>query len=50
MPEPPAFKPFVIQYQHEEDIVEIVETIRPLRISGVIPNAVSSPMRCMRRP
>ena len=40
MPEPPAFKPFVIQYQHEEDIVEIVETIRPLRISGVIPNAV----------
>lgn len=40
MPEPPAFKPFVIQYQQEEDIVEIVETIRPLRISGVIPNAV----------
>lgn len=40
MPEPPAFKPFVIQYEHEEDIVEIVETIRPLRINGVIPNAV----------
>ena len=40
MPAPPAFKPFVIQYQHEEDIVEIVETIRPLRINGIIPNAV----------
>jgi len=40
MPEPPAFKPFVIQYDHEEDIVEIVDTIRPLRINGVIPNAV----------
>jgi 4-cresol dehydrogenase (hydroxylating) flavoprotein subunit len=40
MPAPPAFKPFVIQYEHEEDIVEIVEIIRPLRISGVIPNAV----------
>lgn len=39
-PAPPAFKPFVIQYEQQEDIVEIVETIRPLRISGVIPNAV----------
>src|SRR5690606_32564601 len=39
-PAPPAYKPFVIQYEHEEDIVEIVETIRPLRISGVIPNAI----------
>ena len=40
MPAPPTFKPFVIQYENEDDIVEIVETIRPLRISGVIPNAV----------
>ena len=40
MPAPPAFKPFVIQYENEDDIVEIVETIRPLRISGVIPNAI----------
>ena len=40
MPAPPVFKPFVIQYQDEEDIVEIVETIRPLRINSVIPNAV----------
>jgi 4-cresol dehydrogenase (hydroxylating) len=40
MPAPPVFKPFVIQYQDEQDIVEIVETIRPLRINGIIPNAV----------
>lgn len=40
MPAPPAFKPFVIQYENEDDIVEIVETIEPLRISGVIPNAI----------
>ena len=40
MPAPPVYKPFAIQYQNEEDIVEIVETIRPLRINGVIPNAV----------
>lgn len=39
-PAPPVYKPFLIQFEHEEDIVEIVETIRPLRISGTIPNAV----------
>ncbi|MGQ9425561.1 FAD-binding oxidoreductase [Gilvimarinus sp. F26214L] len=39
-PAPPVYKPFLIQYQDEEDVVEIVETIRPLRISGTIPNAV----------
>jgi 4-cresol dehydrogenase (hydroxylating) flavoprotein subunit len=39
-PAPPVYKPFLIQFPHEEDIVEIVETIRPLRISGTIPNAV----------
>jgi 4-cresol dehydrogenase (hydroxylating) len=40
MPAPPAYKPFVIRYQNEEDIEEIVEIMRPLRINGVIPNAV----------
>src|SRR5690606_21461919 len=39
-PAPPVYKPFLIQYPHEEDIVEIVEIIRPLRLSGTIPNAV----------
>jgi 4-cresol dehydrogenase (hydroxylating) len=40
MPAPPVYKPFQIQYQDEGDIVEIVETIRPLRISGTIPNSI----------
>ncbi len=40
MPAPPVFKPFAILYDNEDDIVEIVETIRPLRISNTIPNAV----------
>ena len=39
-PAPPVYKPFLIQFDDEKDIVEIVETIRPLRINGVIPNAV----------
>ncbi|WP_253448514.1 FAD-binding oxidoreductase [Halomonas sp. Y3] len=40
MPEPPAYRPFLIQYPDPEDIEEIVEIMRPLRISQVIPNAV----------
>jgi 4-cresol dehydrogenase (hydroxylating) len=40
MPAPPAFKPFVVRFDADQDIVRIVETIRPLRIANVIPNAV----------
>ncbi len=40
MPRPPAYKPFVIRYEKESDIVGIVDTLRPLRIAAVIPNAV----------
>lgn len=39
MPEPPAYKPFGIRYESVEDIDLIVETLRPLRIAGIIPNA-----------
>jgi 4-cresol dehydrogenase (hydroxylating) len=40
MPKPPVFKPFEIQFPEETDIAEIVEFIRPLRITQVIPNSV----------
>lgn len=40
MPAPPAFKPFLVRYKDEKDVVEIVDTIRPLRIANIIPNAV----------
>ena len=39
MPEPPSYKPFCLSFPDEEDIVDIVETLRPLRISNIIPNA-----------
>lgn len=39
-PAPPVYKPFEIKFQNEDDIVAIVEAIRPLRISGVIQNSV----------
>jgi len=40
MPEPPAMKPFVVRYPNDTDISKCVETIRPLRISQIIPNGV----------
>lgn len=40
MPKPPVYKPFEIQFSEEEDISDIVEMIRPLRIAQVIPNSV----------
>ncbi|CAL8981799.1 4-cresol dehydrogenase [hydroxylating] flavoprotein subunit [Rhodoplanes serenus] len=40
MPAPPDFRPFVIRYDDEADIVTAVETLRPLRMANIIPNAV----------
>lgn len=40
MPAPPAFKPFVVRYGQEADIEKIIETIRPLRLAQIVPNAV----------
>lgn len=40
MPAPPAYKPFCIRFPDETDIADIVDTIRPLRISMIIPNAI----------
>jgi 4-cresol dehydrogenase (hydroxylating) flavoprotein subunit len=40
MPAPPAFKPFAVRFPEHTDIEKIVDTIRPLRIAMIIPNAV----------
>ncbi|MCL4684402.1 FAD-binding oxidoreductase [Myxococcota bacterium] len=40
MPKPPVFKPFEVIFENEADIVEIVDLLRPLRMSGTIPNSV----------
>ncbi len=41
MPAPPAFRPFIIRYEDDDDIELIVETLRPLKTGGVIPNATA---------
>jgi 4-cresol dehydrogenase (hydroxylating) flavoprotein subunit len=40
MPAPPAYKPFVVQYENMEDVAKITDTIRPFRMNNLIPNGV----------
>jgi 4-cresol dehydrogenase (hydroxylating) len=41
MAAPPAFRPFIIRYEEDDDISHIIETLRPMKTSGLIPNAVA---------
>ncbi|HSI57435.1 MAG TPA: FAD-binding oxidoreductase [Ideonella sp.] len=40
MHKPPVYKPFMIRYQNEADIDKIIDTLRGLRLSNIIPNVV----------
>jgi 4-cresol dehydrogenase (hydroxylating) len=40
MPAPPVYKPFVVRHRKMEDLPRIVDAMRPMRISNVIPNVV----------
>ena len=39
MPEPPGYSPYMVTFDKEEDLHQVIEIIRPLRINQVIPNA-----------
>ena len=41
MPEPPGYRPYLITFQREEDIEQVVEIVRPLRLGNVIQNAAT---------
>jgi 4-cresol dehydrogenase (hydroxylating) len=41
MPAPPAYKPFIIRYEEDGDIALAIETLRPLKTTGVIPNGAA---------
>lgn len=40
MPEPPAYRPILMTLEREEDIVAVMDFLRPLKISHVLPSAV----------
>jgi 4-cresol dehydrogenase (hydroxylating) len=39
MPEPPMVKPFMITFPKEDQLEQIIEILRPLKVNMVIPNA-----------
>ena len=41
MPEPPGYRPYMISFEREEDIDEVVEVLRPLKVNSVIQNAAT---------
>ncbi|WP_374530705.1 FAD-binding oxidoreductase [Novosphingobium sp.] len=40
MPAPPVYKPFVVRHRNMGDLSKIVDAMRPMRISNIIPNVV----------
>jgi 4-cresol dehydrogenase (hydroxylating) flavoprotein subunit len=41
MPEPPGYRPYMIAFQREEDLEQVVEILRPLKVGSVIQNAAT---------
>ncbi len=41
MPEPPGYRPYLITFPRDEDIEQVVEIIRPLKVNLVIQNAAT---------
>ncbi len=41
MPEPAGYRPYMITFEREEDIEEVVEILRPLRVGQVIQNGAT---------
>ncbi len=42
MPEPPGYRPYMVTFPREDDIHQITELVRPLKLSMVIPNAATT--------
>lgn len=41
MPEPPGYRPYMISFEHEEDLEQVVDILRPLKVGMVIQNAAT---------
>ncbi len=42
LPEPPGYRPYMVTFPEEDDIHQITELVRPLKISMLIPNAATT--------
>jgi len=41
MPEPPGYRPYMISFQREEDLEQVIEILRPLKVNNIIQNAAT---------
>ncbi len=41
MPEPPGYRPYMVSFQREEDLEQVVDILRPLKVNSVIQNAAT---------
>ncbi|MBI2994765.1 MAG: FAD-binding oxidoreductase [Gammaproteobacteria bacterium] len=39
MPEPPGYRPYLVTFPEEDDVHQVTEVIRPLKLNMLIPNA-----------
>jgi 4-cresol dehydrogenase (hydroxylating) len=42
LPEPPGYRPYMVSFPREDDIHQIIEIVRPLKVNMIIPNAAST--------
>ena len=42
MPEPPGYKPFMVTFPREEDLQQIMDVARPLKVNQLIPNGATA--------
>ena len=42
MPEPPGYRPYLVTFPHEDDIHQVTELARPLKINMLVPNAATT--------
>jgi 4-cresol dehydrogenase (hydroxylating) len=41
MPEPPGYRPYMITFQNEDDIEQVAEILRPLKVGSIIQNGAT---------
>lgn len=41
MPEPPGYRPYMITFENEDDIEQVIEILRPLKVGMVVQNAAT---------
>jgi 4-cresol dehydrogenase (hydroxylating) flavoprotein subunit len=41
MPEPPGYRPYMVSFEREEDLEQVIDILRPLKVNSIIQNAAT---------